>query len=147
MKNELDKKLVEKYPKIFADRYKSMQETCMCWGFEHNDGWYTLIDNLCEMIQHHLDHNCKESKTHQVIVEQVKEKYGTLSFYYYGGDEYISGLVAMASHLSGCICEICGNPGKLIHGGWSKTRCDKCLQEEEDYIKDRKQLELKLGEK
>lgn len=105
MKDELDKKLVKKYPKIFADRYKSMQETCMCWGFEHNDGWYNLINNLCEMIQHHLDHNCKDSEIHQVVADQVKEKYGTLCFYYHGGDEYISGLVAMASHLSGSICE------------------------------------------
>lgn len=30
MKEELDKKLVETYPKIFANRYKSAQETCMC---------------------------------------------------------------------------------------------------------------------
>lgn len=57
MTEELDKKLVEKYPKIFADRYKDKRETAMCWGFECDDGWYWLIDNLCNSIQEYTDNN------------------------------------------------------------------------------------------
>ena len=34
MTKELDEALCAKYPKIFANRNKGMQETCMCWGFE-----------------------------------------------------------------------------------------------------------------
>lgn len=124
MKKELDNKLVQKFPKIFADRYKSAQETCMCWGFGINDGWFDLIYSLCKCIQHYLD---QKPKIEQVVAAQVKEKFGTLCFYYDGGDEYIRGLVRMTEYLSGRICEICGNPGKFINNGWMKVRCEKCL--------------------
>jgi hypothetical protein len=60
MSPELDKKLVKKYPKIFADRYGDMCTTCMCWGFECGDGWYWLIDALCSNLQWNTDNNNKD---------------------------------------------------------------------------------------
>jgi hypothetical protein len=59
----------------------------------------------------------------QVTLDQVKEKFGTLRFYYSGGDEYISGLVSMAESMSGVTCEECGKPGTRTGGGWVKTVC------------------------
>jgi len=59
------------------------------------------------------------------VVDQVKEKFGTLSFYYTGGDEYIFGLVSMASSMSGVTCEACGKPGKQTGDSWIKTRCEE----------------------
>ena len=50
MNEKLDKKLVEKYPLIFRDRYKPMNQTAMCWGFSHGDGWYNIIDVLCGLM-------------------------------------------------------------------------------------------------
>jgi hypothetical protein len=50
MREELDLKLVEKYPLIFKNRYGNMQETAMCWGFSHGDGWYNIIDILCGLL-------------------------------------------------------------------------------------------------
>jgi len=60
MREELDKKLVEKYPKIFRDRYAPMTHTCMCWGFSCGDGWFNIIDALCGNIQHHIDWSRKQ---------------------------------------------------------------------------------------
>jgi hypothetical protein len=60
----------------------------------------------------------------QVTVNQVKEKFGTLSFYYTGGDAYISGIVSMAESMSAVTCESCGNPGKRRGTSWLYTRCD-----------------------
>lgn len=60
MKAELDKKLCEKYPKIFANRHGDMRSTAMCWGFECRDGWYDLIDKLCSNLQWNTDRNNKE---------------------------------------------------------------------------------------
>ena len=60
MKDELDKKLCDKYPKIFKQRNWSMQQTLMCWGFEHGDGWYNIIDALCANIQWHVDRTRKD---------------------------------------------------------------------------------------
>ena len=75
---------------------------------------------------------------HQVTVTQVKEKYGTLRFYYSGGDEYIDGLVAMAESMSAATCEECGKPGRTNSGGWLRTLCEEhakargTFEEEED---------------
>ena len=175
MKRELDQKLCEKYPKIFANRHKPMTETAMCWGFDCGDGWYNIIDRLCGNIQSHIDWKEKtrqhaieynemvtaaragdltaleayistysspyrekvkneilgEGKLRhvpdsipQVTADQVKEKFGTLRFYYTGGDEYIHGLSAMAESMSGVTCEECGSPGKVRTGGWLRALCD-----------------------
>jgi len=133
MNKKLDQKLVENYPKIFQDRYEDMRKTAMCWGFCCGDGWYSLIDTLCANIQSHIDHQNKFNKNDapipQLIAVQVKEKFGTLRFYYHGGDEYISGLVSMAESLSASICEECGNKGKIRNGGWVRTLCDHHAQE------------------
>lgn len=108
MSPDLDKQLCDKYPKIFADRYKSEQETCMCWGLEVGDGWYDLIDILCQALTYtytttiEVDEedgkrlgikpyvNTKgessyyfEVQAPQVIADQVKEKFGELRFYFH----------------------------------------------------------------
>lgn len=126
MSPELDKQLCEKYPVIFSQRNGSPQETAMCWGFDCGNGWYDLIDKLCENIQNHIVYG---SDVPPVVALQVKEKYGTLRFYAHGGDEYISGLITMAESMSGRICEICGNKGKIRNDGWITTRCDPCYNE------------------
>jgi hypothetical protein len=61
----------------------------------------------------------------QVVVQQVKEKFGTLRFYYYGGDDRIQGMVSLAESMSGVICEECGNRGEIREGGWYRTLCDQ----------------------
>jgi hypothetical protein len=65
----------------------------------------------------------------QVTLDQVKEKFGTLRFYYSGGDDYISGLVSMAESMSAITCETCGKPGTQTSGGWIKTICEPCVEE------------------
>jgi hypothetical protein len=125
MKQELDKLLCERYPKMMINRNKDMKETCMCWGFECGDGWFDILDQLMGNIQHHIDwKNRKGQEVAQVTLDQVKEKFGTLRFYYTGGDDYIDGLVSMAESMSGVTCETCGNPGKSTGGGWIKTVCE-----------------------
>lgn len=74
MTKDLELKLVQKYPTIFKDYGGDMRKTCMAWGFECGDGWYDLINKLCSDISK-IDSN--------VIAIQVKEKYGTLRFYFY----------------------------------------------------------------
>lgn len=55
MNQILDKYLCEKYPKIFSERSKSPRESCMHWGLECGDGWFSIIDSLCYSIQRHVD--------------------------------------------------------------------------------------------
>lgn len=126
MDEKLDKKLVEEYPKIFQNRNASLTETAMCWGFDCGNGWYWLIDKLCDTIQEYINLNNVE----QVIATQVKEKYGGLRFYYTGGDETIEGMIWLAEFLSFNICEECGSTEEVtqIDTGWTYTRCKNCKE-------------------
>ena len=132
MKQELDEYLCKVFPKIFAERNLPMQETAMCWGFECGDGWFNIINQLCQNIQHHIDWKNKDKEVvAQVVVSQVKEKYGTLRFYYSGGDDTIDGMVSMAESMSGVTCEECGNIGESNNGGWIKVLCETHREERE----------------
>jgi hypothetical protein len=190
MKQELDKLLCERYPKMMVNRNKDMKETCMCWGFECGDGWFNILDQLMGSIQHHIDWKEKQrvgaikynemaaqakagnfdlfeedmkallddeykekrlaeivagdfrqvpESIPQVTLDQVKEKFGTLRFYYSGGDDYISGMVSLAESLTGVTCESCGNVGERRGGGWVHTYCTPC--EEAREIKRAKEME------
>jgi len=134
MKEELDKKLCEKYPKIFKNRNGSMQETCMCWGFSHDDGWYDIVDSLCASIQNHINNKRYQfremsqedfDEEHQIVAAQVKEKFGGLRFYIDGGDDWVYGAISMAESMSYRTCEVCGAPGKTRGTGWIRTTCDE----------------------
>jgi hypothetical protein len=85
------------------------------------------LDQLMGNIQNHIDwKNRTEEVVPQVTLDQVKEKFGTLRFYYTGGDDYIRGMVTMAEAMSGTTCEECGNPGERRGGGWVHTFCEPC---------------------
>jgi len=143
MKQEYDTYLCTTFPKMFVNRYKPMTETTMCWGFDCGDGWYNIIRVLCSNIQHHIDWRNRKNELDpnqpivpQVTVDQVKEKFGTLRFYYTGGDDYIDGLVSMAESMSGVTCEECGNPGSTLGRGWLTTLCEKHAEEKGIYKDD-----------
>jgi hypothetical protein len=152
MRQELDELLCKKYPKMMINRLKPMQETCMCWGFECGDGWFNILDQLMSNIQHHIDWNNQNfekgytqyKQVAQVTLDQVKEKFGTLRFYYTGGDDIIDGMVRMAESMSGCTCEECGNIGKSRGGGWIHTYCEPCeIKREETRKKAAEEYDLK----
>jgi len=130
MKKELQNKLFEKWPILFRQKGLSMMETCMCWGIDCGDGWYDILLTLCELVDWHLEHNAAEGTTFEF--SQIKEKYGTLTIYYEGGDEFIEGAVWMAERMSSKVCERCGKKGKRIGGGWVYTLCDDCTDKRLD---------------
>lgn len=101
MSPELEQKLIEKYPDLFQDVNRSPRESLMCFGCEHGDGWYDIIDNLCGYITH-LQKNVLyflglrkdiqdgkfnvEFRCPKVVFMQIKEKYGTLRVYWKFGE-------------------------------------------------------------
>jgi len=121
MKKELDALLCQRYPLIFSERHLSQMETCMCWGIDCGDGWFDLIDTLCERLQFWTDRN----KAPQVVAIQVKEKFGTLRFYSRGAiSQEQRGMIYMAEAMSARICDQCGKPGQtLVHEFLHMTRC------------------------
>lgn len=174
MNTKLQEKLFNKYPKIFGDRTKPKTETCMFWGLEVGDGWYSLIDVLCEALTYTYSTSVKVDEEDgkrlgiepysgsyyfmveppQVIATQVKEKYGTLRFYYHQEyskeimslvetgkypdlkniidrySNYIDGIVHFAEIASGRTCETTGQSGELHSSGGSMSGWLKTLNKE-----------------
>jgi hypothetical protein len=91
MSPELERKLFEKYPKIFAQRKLPMTQTAMCWGIETGDGWYTILDKLCHQIQHHVDWKRKQrarNLRHQRAIRRALkgDKLALLRFHAFNGN-------------------------------------------------------------
>lgn len=125
-------------------REKLMERIPVQWGkwISCDSGWDWILEDL-EAKMSFLDFNYE--------LHQVKEKYGTLRFYYVSKktkkvvQELMDDAVSTAERLSAGTCEICGNssvrsnPGRGISydptvetkyspGGWLKTLCDSCAE-------------------
>lgn len=126
MSPSLEEQLVKKYPELFQDKDKPPTESLMCFGCECDNGWYNIIESACGIIAHHIRNNPAAEELASFRWLQIKEKFGTLRLYYTGGaDEYILGVIDMAEDLSGDVCEICGDAGKLCGTGWFRTLCEE----------------------
>jgi hypothetical protein len=120
MTPELEEKLYEDFPSLFANREQA--GSCMVYGCEHGDGWHGIIRSACRAISFH-EANASRS---DFRFSQVKEKWGILRIYHSGGDEFCAGVIAMAEAVSSVTCERRGNPGKSTGGGWISTLCEGC---------------------
>lgn len=122
MSPNLEQKLYEDFPTLFANRTE--RHSPMVFGCEIGDGWHGILRAACRCIGLHEEHK----GTSSFRFTQVKEKYGTLRLYHYGGDAYCEGVVDMAEAMSAITCERCGRPGKATVGGWITTLCDSCCE-------------------
>jgi hypothetical protein len=121
MKPELELSIVQEFPNLFKGRSKSLKESLMAFGCEHDDGWFNIIRAMCQEIDDHL----KQTKEEYEFT-QIKEKFGTLRVYDTGHNDHIEGIIRMAEAMSAVTCEITGSPGKLCRAGlWYKTLCDE----------------------
>ena len=132
-----------RFPKMFEDSYG---------GFACGEGWWPIIETLCANIQSHIDWkiNTREKlleanpynhpipdAVEQVVVNQIKEKFGGLRFYYSGGDDVVEGMISMAEAWASKSCEECGSPATKHTTGWIKSVCDKHFDEIEARKKER----------
>jgi hypothetical protein len=110
----------------------SLQNNLMAFGFECDEGWYSLIDELCSKLEKLINEKYPKLKKgkYPFEVSQVKEKYGGLRFYINSAPEEILDLIDEYEKKSYKICEICGEPGELKEvNHWYKTVCPKRYQE------------------
>jgi hypothetical protein len=115
-------KLMTAYPQLFpkdADG-QPREPDCGAWC---PVGWQPMVEELCSKLTQIVD---KKKLAFQI--EQIKEKFGGLRFYYsYEGDRApeIADLIHETEQRSFKICEVTGEEGDLcIKGkgyGWMKT--------------------------
>lgn len=132
--------LYEKYPSLFSLK-DIKNEPIGAYGIECGDGWLEILSSLCFMIAQH-ERNIegrnkylkKENRVDEIVVyepfrfTQIKEKFGGLTIYNDGGDEYTRGLIGMAGCWSYNVCERCGQKGKPDKKGWIMTLCESCKE-------------------
>jgi hypothetical protein len=88
------------------------------------EGWRDLLERACVRIRAAV-----QADGGTFHATQVKEKYGTLRFYWDGAlspeaDAAVEEAIELAAARSACTCEVCGEQGRLHRsGGWLMTRC------------------------
>ena len=87
------------------------------WSDYVDEGWKPLMRGLQELAG-------------DVILIQVKEKFGALRIYWKGEDVKFQDYVNVVSRVSAHTCEVCGKPGSIgeIKKGWFKAVCDEHLE-------------------
>ena len=146
MNKKLQQKLFRKYPLIFQDRFKTGDITRMCDGICCGDGWYELIDEVCEQLN-------LLGKHFGILVTffQVKEKFAGLRLYINRPEinpdfsrhrpclrlspkqkNTLSKIVRKIIHYGECqsyrVCDTCGESryGHKRYGAWLYAMCDNC---------------------
>lgn len=132
---EIEKKLISRIPKGWG-KYISCAE-----------GWYYILEDLEQKLSY-LDPD------YQIV--QVKEKFGTLRFYYQSNkdklvQDIMDDCVNRAEYYSQSTCEYCGSSSvrsisgkvkynttvKLREASWVKTACDECWTKKQEERKNR----------
>jgi hypothetical protein len=112
--------------------------------FEFHDGWTDLIYELGKDITE----LCELTNCELPMIQQIKEKFGTLRFYYNTlNSQYpkiveksISALVSQSESKSVNVCEICGKYGETRTNGIVFTSCDEHKLENSITIEEHKVL-------
>lgn len=137
MNSELEIKLQADFPFMQRESTGVYGNIYRRRGCEYDDGWYTLIYELCNEITKAFE---LEDKPVNIIVKQVKEKFGKVRFYYTFGDDLLSSdderdillrseikkTVKAFEERSTDTCEICGNEGCLRKDTIIRYLCDNC---------------------
>jgi hypothetical protein len=173
MNKHIEDPLYEKYPVLFSGRSLPITQSLMAFGCECRDGWAHILDHLFGFLTEHMNRKLwvpyseKYKAAHaneklyglkinppQIILDQVKEKFGTLRVYYHTAfaegespfenpniaekvdsealekalkDYYqkIDNAIDYAEYQTSRTCEVTGQEGKLYTKGWHSVLCDE----------------------
>jgi len=122
----LEREFDEDYEPAYADKSDSEGTFHPSLGYRSGD-----IKTFIEKWQENDD--CRHpNPLHpgRITIQQVKEKFGGLRFYYSGGSKRFRSFTnGMEAH-SFSVCHRCGDPGKLRADlGWHQTLCSNCYKE------------------
>lgn len=104
--------------------YELKQEYVGGVAVECRSGWLNIINDCYDELL---------SVDPDVSIGQIKEKFGTLRFYFHTDKDLwneMHDIVAKYEGFSAITCEICSEPGDLVtrNGYWYKTLCKECFE-------------------
>lgn len=126
MNEELSKKLLNDFPRLYRNREQSSMDR----GFECGNGWFELIYELSRGIET-VARECglTPDSPEWPRCRQEKEKFGSLRFVVFATDQHrvmherISQLRLDALNQSVKTCEYCGKPGELVRNRGIAVLC------------------------
>lgn len=126
MNEKLEEKLFKNYKELF--KYKGdIKKSLMDSGFRCGDGWYDIVECLCEEIYYYVE----AERVKYPHVYSVEDHSGSFRFEVENLDpkikREIEGAISYAMRLAFSICSSCGNKGKWrVDGFFSTPLCDSC---------------------
>jgi hypothetical protein len=120
MNRDLERKLQARFPGFFRDLYGDPLKTCMSMGCTFADGWYRLLERLCEELE--------PVAPPEFRFDQVTEKFGAMRVYTSGGNEETARLILKAREESLRVCEVCGATEGVTTEWkrWFRSLCPSC---------------------
>jgi len=122
----------------YIKNHNESQDRAFKWQFLWDlQRWFRLKshkpNSIWTKIADWIYEKAPKGKPHiSIKVTQIKEKFGGLCFYYFGGDEEISGMVRLAESLSYITCEYCGTTENVgMTKGWICVICKDCYEKNE----------------
>jgi hypothetical protein len=149
MNSELENYLKNKYQKMYVN-FKHI---------ECSNGWFKLILWLSKYLQDYIDQQNVMAELYpdrylpvkQIVVQQIKEKFGTLRFYVEGGNERTEAIISFAEYISGFICEISGKTDNIVvnnnRGRFRTLHVDLCYNLNDTFFVDDEELRNILNSK
>ena len=124
MKEDLQLKLVKKYPNLYKNYFTPGSP--MNKGFQCGDGWFKIIDWLSNVLE----------AIGGVVAEEVGKECGaTLDFRYSFPDgttgvaDAVRSLVDEAANATYVVCELCGKGGGLVKlEDGARVLCTSCYK-------------------
>lgn len=123
MTPENTQQLFERFDHLYRGRHLPLTQNLMSEGFDCGDGWYGLIYELSEQIEAYCQ---TDTEAADLIVMQVKQKFGELRFYVKPRIWTVEEIIGVAREKSRQTCELTGQPGvRCSRAGYYLTLCSE----------------------
>lgn len=113
---------------VLRQRYPLWFSELPYYGFSLPHGWTPLVFELFERIDMALTGRgsavVEFGRRKPLKVLQIKEKFGGLRIYVWGGTPKVNDIIREGEAMSHMICAHCGAPGELRHLDFMLTLCD-----------------------
>ncbi len=146
MRKELEDILFETAPTFYSEKGLDPTETCMCYGFECEDGWFEPLLDFSRMVE---QINGLAIKCHFCFVASlVKQKFSDIRVYWHTkpcsgmydenpDDAEIKTLHSMMEDACSVLteryrhtCEKCGSTVNIVTTScWMQHLCEKCSRQ------------------
>lgn len=112
----------------FGDEWRLAPSLCYDeFGLEMGEGWYKVVQPILDYV---AAYNKDKPYREQIIIEQIKSKFGTLRVHINHTDEKVNELIKIAELEADQTCEICGSKHDigLVSNGWITVECRDCFK-------------------